>query len=203
MISLGNGVVLAVNIVAVVVSVLAMFYWVRIYQKLYKSSRSEVQGWVWLSVAVLGLLLFNISSIYVVFRQSQAYELMNIIGRTIITVSMTVGGYLLYSPLRNGSLYRFVAVTPVAEKEGGETALRDVLKAGHSYLLPEDKAEKSSRLFVNLVTHGAQGLYISRRYPGEVRDAYGLKLTPIIWLTHEKQVRGILTLRIWLSCLIR
>jgi hypothetical protein len=187
---LNSELILAVNIIAVLLSALAMFYWTKLYRKLYKSSRKEAQGWVWLSVAVLGILLFNISSIYVVFQNAPVYELMNIIGRTIIAVSMTVGAYLLYSPMQKGVLYKFVPVTPVAEKEGEKTILMDIVKVGHSYLIQEEKPEKSTDVFVNLVTHGAQGLYITRRYPKEVRDTYNLKVTPIIWLTHEKTEEG-------------
>lgn len=190
MIRIDSDMILAVNIMAVFISVLAMFYWTKLYRKLYKSSRRESQGWVWLSVAVLGILLFNISSIYVVFQQSPAYELMNIIGRTIIAISMTVGAYLLYSPMKEGVLYKFVPVTPVAEKEGEKTVLREVLKVGHSYLLQEDNSEKSTEVFVTLVTHGAQGLYVTRRYPKDVKDTYNLKVTPVIWLTHEKTEEG-------------
>ena len=182
--------ILAVNIIAVLISVLAMVYWAKLYRKLYKSNRQETQGWIWLSVAVLGILLFNISSIYVVVRNDPVYELMNIIGRSIIAISMTVGAYLLYSPMKKGVLYTFVPVTPVAEKEGEKTNLMDIVTVGHSYLIQEEKPEKATDVFVNLVTHGTHGLYITRRYPKEVRDAYNLKVTPIIWLTHEKTDEG-------------
>jgi hypothetical protein len=190
MINLNSEMILAVNLIAVLISVLAMVYWAKLYRKLYKSSRQEAQGWVWLSVSVLGLLLFNISSIYVVFHNDTAYELMNIIGRSIIAISMTVGAYLLYSPMKKGVLYTFVPVTPVAEKDGEKTILMEIVKVGHSYLIQEEKPEKATDVFLNLVTHGTQGLYITRRYPKEVRETYNLKVTPIIWLTHEKTEEG-------------
>jgi hypothetical protein len=190
MINLNSEMILAVNIIAVFISVLAMVFWTKLYRKLYKTSRQESQGWVWLSVAVLGILLFNISSIYVVFRSAPEYELMNIIGRSIIAISMTIGAYLLYSPMKKGVLYTFVPVTPVAEREGDKTILVEIVKVGHSYLIQEEKPEKATDVFVNLVTHGTQGLYITRRYPKEVREAYNLKVTPIIWLTHEKTDEG-------------
>jgi hypothetical protein len=190
MINLNSETIQAVNIIAVGISLMAMFYWTKLYRKLYKSSRREAQGWVWLSVSVLGLLLFNISSIYIVFQNAHVNELINIIGRTIIAISMTVGAYLLYSPMQKGVLYKFVPVTPITEKEGERTILMGILKVGHSYLIQEEKPEKATDVFLNLVTHGTQGLYITRRYPKEVRDAYNLKVTPIIWLTHEKTEEG-------------
>ena len=141
---------------------------------------------MWLSAAVLAILLFNISSIYVVFLNEPVYELINIVGRTIIAVSMTVGAYLLYSPMKKGRFYRFVSVTPVAERDGENARFMESVKKGHSYLVEEEKPEKATEVFVDLVTHGAEGLYITCRHPNEVREAYNLKVTPIIWLTHER-----------------
>jgi hypothetical protein len=183
---LGSDLVLAIDLLAIVISVLAMVYWTKLYRKLYKSDRRETQGWAWLSAAVLGILLFNISSTYMLFLNEPVYELINIVGRTLIAVSMTIGAYLLYSPMKKGALYKFVSVTPVAEKEGEKTSLMETVKKGHSYLVEEEKPAKASEVFVDLVTHGVQGLYVTRRYPKEVREAYNLKVTPIIWLTHEK-----------------
>ena len=111
----GDKFILAVNLLAVVISVVAMIYWVKLYHKLYKEDRRETQGWVWLSAAVLSILLFNVSSLYLVFLNEPGYEIINIIGRTLIALSMTVGAYLIYSPMKKGMFYRFVPVTPVAE----------------------------------------------------------------------------------------
>ncbi len=183
---LSDELVLGIDLLAVVISVLALVYWVKLYRKLYKSDRRETQGWAWLSAAVLGILFFNISSIYMLFLNEPVYELINIVGRTLIAVSMTVGAYLLYSPMKKGALYRFVSVTPVAEKEGEKTSIMENVRKGHSYLVEEEKPKKAIGVFVDLVTHGSQGLYITRRYPKEVREDYNLKVTPIIWLNHEK-----------------
>jgi multisubunit Na+/H+ antiporter MnhG subunit len=184
---LGNEYVLLINVFAVLVSILAMIYWVKLYRRLYKSDKKQVRGWLWLFVAALGILLFNISSIYMVFVTSPVYELIQVIGRTLIGISMTVGAYLLYSPMKKGLLYKFVPVTPVTEKESNmKSILTEIVKKGQSYLIDEERPIKSNEIFVNLVTHGAQGLYITRRFPQEIRNAYNLKLTPIIWLTREK-----------------
>ena len=185
--NIGNEYILLINILAVVISILAMIYWAKLYKRLYKSDRREIRGWSWLAVAVLGLLLFNISSIYLVFLTSPIYEMIQVIGRTIVAISMTIGAYLIYSPMKKGVLYKFVPVTPVTEKESSiKSVLTEIVRKGHSYLIDEEKPVRSNEIFVNLVTHGAQGLYITRRYPKDVREDYNLKLTPIIWLTREK-----------------
>jgi hypothetical protein len=166
---------------------IAMMYWVKVYRKLYKSDRKQIRGWLWLFVAILGILLFNISSIYMVFVTPPVYELIQVIGRTMIGISMTIGAYLIYSPMKKGLMYKFVPVTPIAEKESDmKSILTEIVKKGQSYLVEEEKPTKSNEIFINLVTHGVQGLYITRRFPKDVRETYNLKLTPIIWLTREK-----------------
>jgi hypothetical protein len=183
----GNDIILTINLVAVFISLIAMIYWVKVYRKLYKSDRKQIRGWLWLFVAILGILLFNISSIYMVFVTPPVYELIQVIGRTMIGLSMTIGAYLIYSPMKKGLMYKFVPVTPVAEKESDmKSILTEIVKKGQSYLVEEEKPVKSNEIFINLVTHGVQGLYITRRFPKDVREAYNLKLTPIIWLTREK-----------------
>lgn len=185
--SLGSETILAINVIAVIVSLLAMVYWAKVYRKLYKSDRKQIRGWLWLFVAILGILLFNISSIYMVFITPPVYELIQVIGRTMIGVSMTIGAYLIYAPMKKGLLYKFVEVTPITEKESDiKSVLREIVRTGQSYLINEEKPDKSNEIFVNLVTHGVQGLYITRRFPKEIREKYNLKLTPIIWLTREK-----------------
>ena len=59
-----------INLLLVVLSVLAMLYWMGISKKLYKRDSKETRGWMWLYVAVFGIVLFNISSIYTVFTSN-------------------------------------------------------------------------------------------------------------------------------------
>ena len=51
------------------------------------------------------------------------------------------------------------------------------------YLIKESKAERSFRVFVDTISMGAKGLCITRQYPQAVREKYGLKMTPILWLS--------------------
>lgn len=178
---------LMINIIAIIVSLLAVIYWIKLYRQLYKDNSKQTSGWSWLFVSVLGILLFNIASIFLLFITSPVYEAMSIIGRTIVAVSMTVGAYLLYAPMKKGFKYKFLPIVPVTE-DGGEikSIVRHMLEKGHSYLVNEEKPVKSNEIFMDLVTHGVQGLYITRRNPGEIREKYGLKKTPILWLSSLK-----------------
>lgn len=178
---------LMINIIAIIVSLLAVVYWIKLYRQLYKDNSKQTSGWSWLFVSVLGILLFNIASIFLLFITSPVYEAMSIIGRTIVAVSMTVGAYLLYAPMKKGFKYKFLPIVPVTE-DGGEikSIVRHMLEKGHSYLVNEEKPVKSNEIFMDLVTHEVQGLYITRRNPEEIREKYGLKKTPILWLSSLK-----------------
>lgn len=177
------------NILAVLISLIAVVFWVKLYRSLYREDPKEARGWRWLFVGVLSILLFNISSIYLLFVTMPIYELMSIIGRTVIGISLTVGAYLLYSPMKKGFTYRFVPVKPVVEKRGVDSKPKHFLEKGGTYMINEERPIKSNEIFLDLVTHGAQGLYITRRNPDEVRKTFGLEKTPIIWLTREKSLK--------------
>jgi hypothetical protein len=75
-----------------------------------------------------------------------------------------------------------VMITPVAE-EKKTSNVEFKLKGGAGYLIEEEKPEQSFQIFVDLVTHGAHGLCVTRSPPDEVRREYGLVKTPIIWLS--------------------
>jgi len=188
------------NALAIIVSLAAIMFWIRLYRRVYKESVEEVRGWSWLFASAVGILLLNISSIYMLFNISTLYlgiggrmmevdfntlELLGTLARTLIGVSMMAGAYLLYSPMKKGLKYRFVPITPVTEKKSEEGA-KYMLEKGHTYLIYEEKPFKSTEIFIDLVTHGFQGLYITRTNPREVRQRYNLKKTPILWLTDAK-----------------
>lgn len=220
---------LLLNIFAIIVSLLAVIYWIKIYRQLYKKDEREIRGWRWLFVAILSILLFNISSIYYLLTTADLYvtadvskifpnaktpamlvninmmELFNILGRTIIALSMTIGAYLLYAPMRKvqGAQYRFVPITPVME-EKSEGDVKYKLSPSTLYLVKEEKAvegskdflvkgiqpKKSLEIFTDLVTHGYPGLCITRMHPNKLRERYNLEKTPILWLTQSMEVRG-------------
>jgi len=173
------------NIFAVIISILAVVIWVKLYRKLYTKDMKRSRAWTWLFIGVLGILLFNISSIYLIFSTDPVVQLMSVVGRTIVAISMTVGAYLLYSPMEEGKKYEFVPIKAIAEKRS-YAKMRHRLGEGKTYLVNEEKPTKSNKIFIDLVTHGISGLYITRQNPEQIRKAYDLERTPIIWLTREK-----------------
>jgi len=174
-----------VNIFAVVISILAVVFWIKLYRRLYRKDIKESRAWTWLFIGVLGILLFNVSSIYLLFSSEPIVQLMSVVGRTIVAISMTIGAYLLYAPMKAGMKYEFVPVKAVTERRS-EKKLRHRLEASKTYMINEERPMKSNEIFIDLVTHGISGLYITRQNPGQIREVYGLERTPIIWLTREK-----------------
>jgi len=57
------------------------------------------------------------------------------------------------------------------------------LDRGITYVVLERDASQAFEIFKDLVTHGAQGLCITRRAPKSVMAEYGLERTPVFWLS--------------------
>lgn len=57
------------------------------------------------------------------------------------------------------------------------------LDRGITYVVLERSASQAFEIFKDLVTHGAQGLCITRRAPKAVMAEYGLERTPVLWLS--------------------
>ena len=76
------------------------------------------------------------------------------------------------------------ALTPDNE-EMVTTQQRYKLMKGMSYMVKDDDVEIPFILFRDMVTHGHQGLIITRLFPQMIRDSYGLKKSSIIWLSRD------------------
>lgn len=59
------------------------------------------------------------------------------------------------------------------------------LKNGVSYMLGTDGLDIALKVFIDQVTHGHEGLIITRTYPKSLKDEYGLKNTGVLWLSKE------------------
>lgn len=217
------------NFIAIVISLFAVIYWVRLYRALYKKDEREIRGWRWIFVAVLGILLFNITSAYLLVNISDLYvavnveklfpnaknqlyvldmgmmEVFNTLGRTIIGLSMTVGAYLIYAPMRRvkGVQYRFVPVTPTTETKSQEESKYSLAKSS-IYMIKDERPTAGSRdymvkgtmpnkalsIFKDLVTHDIEGLCISRTHPEKIREMYDLRKIPVLWLSRSQDYRG-------------
>jgi predicted hydrocarbon binding protein len=62
-------------------------------------------------------------------------------------------------------------------------ARKHELDDGTGYLLKEETGETSYEVFMDCVTHGYQGMCVTRDFPAKVRKKWGLEKTPIVWLS--------------------
>ena len=67
------------------------------------------------------------------------------------------------------------------------SALHRLFKQGKAYLLVEEKADTSFKLFGKLLEYRLKGMLISRIHPSHIQEDYKIGNIPAIWLT---QVRG-------------
>ncbi|MBA3045105.1 MAG: DUF835 domain-containing protein [Candidatus Thermoplasmatota archaeon] len=84
--------------------------------------------------------------------------------------------FCLHRIVRN-SMY----VKPEPESTEGE--VENELEICTGYLVKEEVPDRSYEIFKDWVTHGHQGLCITRDFPAKIRKRYGLEKTPIIWLS--------------------
>ena len=73
-------------------------------------------------------------------------------------------------------------IVPVAEAQSA-TKPTYHLERAKTYAVLERDGTQSFEVFRDLVTHGAQGLCISRRSPKTIMQDFGLEKTPILWLS--------------------
>ena len=73
-------------------------------------------------------------------------------------------------------------IVPAAETQSLTKPTYDLDRA-RTYAILERDGRQSFEIFQDLVTHGAQGLCISRRSPKTIMQDYGLEKTPILWLS--------------------
>jgi hypothetical protein len=73
-------------------------------------------------------------------------------------------------------------IVPAAEAQSATKPTYELERA-RTYAILESDGTQSFEIFRDLVTHGAQGLCISRRSPKTIMQDFSLEKTPILWLS--------------------
>ncbi|HEY4700003.1 MAG TPA: DUF835 domain-containing protein, partial [Nitrososphaerales archaeon] len=81
--------------------------------------------------------------------------------------------------------HSFFSITPSVEQPSNTPVKYDLVQ-GASYLVIGPDQKYSFDIFSSLVLNGQMGLCITRLSPSYIGETYGLKSTPILWLTEEK-----------------
>lgn len=95
-------------------------------------------------------------------------------------VEMALIGLIAYATREKSFLQGLIV--PVAEKPVNSLPTYQLERAQTYAILDRDRMD-AFEIFRDLVTHGAQGLCITRRSPKVVTTKYGLERTPILWLS--------------------
>ncbi len=161
----------------------------------YKLSSYLVKTRVPRSVALntyliaIGIVSYTLSELlFEVLLPSQAIDLRGI-GFLFGILMLGLVAYAVRGP---GYLQELLV--PITEADLG-TERRFELHDGLSYLVVDDSSSLSFDVFKDLVTHGYQGLCITRLPPQRVRAEYGLEKTPVLWLSRVSTGKD--TIRPW------
>ncbi len=199
--SLAGGLWYYVDVLTVVVSVVAVIYWILLFRRMSITEGYE-EGWLWIFGSVLLVLLLNLSTIlmdymsgvielwggWVFVFTDDARDFVLIFSRLMMAVSISIGTYRLHRYMKSSGIAKFALkpIEPISERESPGKS-KYLIEAGESYLIVEDGTNTPSLdIFVDLVTHGIMGLCITRRFPNKLREERDLHKTPIVWLTKEK-----------------
>ncbi len=60
------------------------------------------------------------------------------------------------------------------------------LEPGYTYIVPESEPKIGFQLFAKTMKEGVHGIVITLRDPSIIRNKYGLRKTPIIWITNRE-----------------
>lgn len=84
-------------------------------------------------------------------------------------------------------------LTPAEERKTDLNPMKFRLKKGFGYLLNDVDGKRGFEIFNEYIAHKFHGLGITRTKPELIRDEYGLRTTPILWMTtaetEDKTVR--------------
>ena len=98
-------------------------------------------------------------------------------------------GFLVSILIMVFSIYRqrLFSVMPVPEDrttiKGGKEA--EVLPLGSYILYEESRPDGMYESLLSQISNGVEGLIVTRTYPHDLREKYGLKRTPVIWLSSQ------------------
>lgn len=82
---------------------------------------------------------------------------------------------------------RRVVLSDVATPAAGQSQVR--MTPGWSYVVKEDRPDRSFSIFTTLLTQGGRGLCISRTHPNVLKQKYGF-IAESLWLTKTERPQG-------------
>lgn len=68
-----------------------------------------------------------------------------------------------------------------------ETSRKYNLEQGYSYLIKEEIPDQAFDIFADAAKHGVPSLCVTREYPEKVKERWGLKGMPFLWLSMDQE----------------
>lgn len=84
-------------------------------------------------------------------------------------------------------VYEVVDVLKPGRPREAEEARKYNLEPGYSFLIKEEIPDQAYDIFVDASKHGVPCLCVTREYPEKVKDRYGLKSVPFLWLSMDQE----------------
>lgn len=122
------------------------------------------------------------------------------VSSNVVVVSVNIESnqnWLIYIYLTIIAFIIVLAMTTIAYRAGWighhkPKVRADDLEKGTGYLIMEDNPEFSYSLFSELLSEGHEGMCITRTFPDKIKEKYGLKSTPILWLSRAQDKNSVL-----------
>jgi hypothetical protein len=87
--------------------------------------------------------------------------------------------------------YKLMAEVGFVSEEIRAAPIAYQLEPGYTYIINEREPIKGFKLFAKAVSRGSHGICITGKNPKLIRDKYGLKRTPIIWISEKEDPKEI------------
>jgi hypothetical protein len=204
-----------INALIIAISIAAVIYWVRVFRGITISGEGD-KGWLWIFAAVLTTLLLNVATLFLTVSNGRVpiglgqfiivdvdtLSIVTTLSRGVMAALLTHGAYMLFGSMKGmeGRKFAFTSIEPKAETPSVSKPKYELLR-GIGYIVKEGaptgdvrgyymRADRRTvtgiELFTDVVTHGRLGICVTRKFPGKVRQDYGLMMTPMVWLTQDK-----------------
>ena len=143
--------------------------------RLYRKERlEEMRGRI--ALLTIGMVIPSFSGLIVILFKVFEQRAPPLLSSTILASSLGFA-YGIYRQ-------RLFILEPAKENLRADYNVPTV-EPRHSVLVEAKMGNLAYRMFVNELASGGQGLLITRMHPDKVREAYGLRNTPILWLTNN------------------
>lgn len=102
------------------------------------------------------------------------------------SIALSLFAIFIGATILKYNLFRFKPmVKPAVEKKKSGKKIYK-LEPSKSYFVREERDDHGYEIFTDQITHGLNGLCVTKYPPQKIRDKYSFEKTPILWFTFKK-----------------